>query len=254
MSCMAHALLYQAERERREAANGTQRSPGVQEKPLPWKKLIFSLAFFHAVIQERRKFGPIGWNIRYDFNQSDFECSMSTVRMFLLDNEAVPWDAMEFVVGQINYGGRVTDDNDRRCLMAILRQYILPGVLDPAYTFTPSGRYFSPAGAETPLEAVREYVRELPAADAPEVFGMHPNASIQSQLQETSSLVQTIVSIQPRVAGGGSGESPEEFIFSLADRLLEQIPEVRLVRGAPSGVRRSATALRHGGAGWWGPL
>lgn len=203
--------------------------PPVQDRPLPWKKLVFSLAFFHAVIQERRKFGPIGWNIRYDFNQSDFECSTSTVRMFLLELEgdaAIPWDAMEFVVGQINYGGRVTDDNDRRCLMAILRQYVLPGVLDPAYTFTPSGRYFSPAAAETPLAAVQEYVRGLPAADAPEVFGMHANASIQSQLQETASLVQTVVAIQPRVAGAAGAESPEEFICSLADRLLEQIPEV----------------------------
>jgi len=50
-------------------------------KPYQFKKLLFSLAFFHAVILERRKFGPLGWNIPYEWMNSDFETSKLHLRV-----------------------------------------------------------------------------------------------------------------------------------------------------------------------------
>lgn len=42
-------------------------------KPGEYKKIIFAYALFHAIIQDRRKFGPIGWNIPYAFTFEDFD-------------------------------------------------------------------------------------------------------------------------------------------------------------------------------------
>lgn len=86
-------------------------------------KLTFTLSFYHAIIQERRKFGPIGWNTRYEFNDSDLDTTLTVLKALLESHSDVPWDALRFVTGFINYGGRVTDDWDRRCLISILSKF-----------------------------------------------------------------------------------------------------------------------------------
>ena len=46
------------------------------KKPEKYKKLLFSLCFFHSVLLERKKFLQLGWNVSYSFNDSDFEVGL----------------------------------------------------------------------------------------------------------------------------------------------------------------------------------
>ena len=97
---------------------------------------------------------------------------------------------------QINYGGRVTDDNDRRLLMSLLGRCYSPEALVEGHTWTPaSGTYRVPHhgphptpqsshGGHAPyVDAYLAHLRAFPQRDEPEVFGLHANANITFNLQ-----------------------------------------------------------------------
>lgn len=114
-----------------------------------FKSLLFSLCLFHGVSIERRKFGPLGFNIPYEFTDGDLRICMSQVKMFLMEYSDIPYKVLIYTAGQINYGGRVTDDWDRRCVMNILEDFYNPTAIDPKHFFDGSKVYHQlPSSAE----------------------------------------------------------------------------------------------------------
>ena len=88
--------------------------------------------------------------------------------MFINDYDEPPLEALTYLTGECNYGGRVTDDLDRRLIISILNIFYSPDVIDDDnYRFSASGEYFAP-----PKGSYQDYVlyiRSLPLIPHPEV-------------------------------------------------------------------------------------
>ncbi|CAJ0959437.1 unnamed protein product, partial [Ranitomeya imitator] len=172
-----------------------------------FKALLLSLCLFHGSILERRKFGPLGFNIPYEFTDGDLRICISQLRMFLEEYTDVPYKVLRYTAGEINYGGRVTDDWDRRCLLNILQDFYQPPVLEDGHKFSESGVYgqISPA---YDLNGYLQYIRSLPLNDMTELFGLHENANITFAQNESFSLLGSLM------------------VEEIAEGILKKIPQL----------------------------
>eukprot|EP00826_Nyctotherus_ovalis_P040893 TRINITY_DN4065_c0_g1_i1.p1 TRINITY_DN4065_c0_g1~~TRINITY_DN4065_c0_g1_i1.p1 ORF type:complete len:1111 (+),score=398.51 TRINITY_DN4065_c0_g1_i1:32-3364(+) len=194
------------------------------KKDFEFKKLIFGLIFFNAVIQERRKYGPLGWNIPYEFTESDLRISVRQLEMFIDQYPAkVPFEALRYLTGECNFGGRVTDDKDRRLILTLLDDYYTEAIFDKDYKFSPSGIYYSPEPSSE-LRDYEAYVDTFPLNPAPEVYGFHDNADITKDIGETN-LLLTSVMLTQSAASGGMEKTFEETMNEIAASILSDFPQ-----------------------------
>ncbi len=80
--------------------------------------MVDRLAFMHTIVQERRKFGPLGFNILYEFSQADLAACVQFIQNHIMDVDAkkrpIDWPTVNYMVCEVQYGGKITDDYDRR--------------------------------------------------------------------------------------------------------------------------------------------
>ncbi|XP_073321620.1 dynein axonemal heavy chain 2 [Pagrus major] len=206
-------------------------------RPTFYRKLLFSLCFFHSILLERKKFLQLGWNIVYGFNDSDFEVSESLLRLYLDEYKEIPWDALKYLIAEVNYGGHVTDEWDRRLLTTYINDYFCDAAINqPSFKLSTLSSYYIPR--DGPQSSYKEYIRMLPSTEHPEVFGQHSNADIASQMAETKMLFDTLLSLQPQVTSTTAlGARPNR-----EDKVLEMLSDIR--NEIPSLINHDGTRLQ----------
>lgn len=197
-----------------------------------FRSLVYVLAFFHGVVQERRKYGKLGWNVPYDFNETDFRISMQLVSTYLTKafdhgDENIPWSTLRYLIGEAMYGGRVSDSFDRRVLTTYLDEYMGDFLFDEFQPFffyaSESVTYGIPETG--PKENYTRAIDSLPMVQSPEVFGLHSNADISYYTDAAKRIYEGLGALMPRLSGGGEGRSSEAVLSNIACDLLNKTPE-----------------------------
>ena len=196
-----------------------------------WRTLLFALCFTHSVVQERRKFGPLGWCVPYEFNDGDLNATISFLEKHL-EQSALSWSTLQYMVGEVQYGGRITDDLDRRLFVAYTEAWLSPVTLTPNFSFNPEnplskmpGNFMYKISDYLEIDDYQLYIQKFPDADPPEVLGLHPNADLTFRFKEVNQLLDTILETQPKQSGGASGgKTREEIVLAKCDELMGIIP------------------------------
>ncbi|KAL7701682.1 dynein heavy chain [Lotmaria passim] len=199
-----------------------------------WRPMLFTQCFLHSVVVERRKFGPIGFSVPYEFNQGDWTASVQ----FLINHmttigeqlrNPVNRDTVCYMVADIQYGGRITDNNDRALFKAITEFLYDNHITNPDKCKDGKEMTEFYPGYGIPLfddiNKHREFIRETyPDVDTPEVFQMHPNQDITYRTRQAQEVLATILDVQPRGASTTGGVTREDKVLAMADSYLKLLP------------------------------
>ncbi|KAK8843995.1 hypothetical protein IAR55_006788 [Kwoniella newhampshirensis] len=146
--------------------------------PAEKSRLFFLLAWFHAVVQERLRYLPLGWSKGYEFNDSDFDAALNTIDSWLttlakgkanVDPAQIPWAALCTLIKQAVYGGRVDSDYDQRVVDAFVDKIFTARAYDPDFRLVEGnvegGELTVPEG--TKMEQFIAWAQGLPEREPP---------------------------------------------------------------------------------------
>ncbi len=117
--------------------------------------------------------------------------------------------------------GRVTDDFDKRLLNTFTAKWFCEQMFGTQFFF--SDKYYQ-MPKYTKMDELLSFIHTLPSTDKPEAFGLHSNANITYQTNTAKTVLDTILSIQPKESSGGTGETRESVVYKIAQDMLDKLP------------------------------
>merc|ERR1712072_990837 len=206
----------------------------IDEADSKTKSILFGLCQFHAVLIERKQYGPMGFNMMYPFSVGDLRDS-SVVLANYMENSGggkIPWADLKYIFGEIMYGGHIVNDFDRRMALAYLDWYMDDPLLDETELFPfaedEKGVSFK-SPSPTSYDKYVEHIETEFKRDTPIALGLHPNAEIGFRTDQSNELFNILRELQPKTddGEGSDSQSPQHIAENVLNEILEKYAEVK---------------------------
>lgn len=95
------------------------------------KNMYFALSYLHSVLDGRKMYGPLGWNIYSGFDASDFQISEAQVLTYLgesVKDKDTQVAMLKYLFANVNFSGKISREEDLRKLNAVIEDLITPEV------------------------------------------------------------------------------------------------------------------------------
>jgi len=198
----------------------------VEELDSKTRSILFGLCHFHAIMMERKMYGPLGYNMMYPFSLGDLRDSAVCLTNYMESNAGgkIPWEDLKYLFGEIMYGGHIVNDFDRLMCKTYLDFYMKDGLLEETemYPYVEDEKASFKSPVPTTYDRYVEHINTEITSDTPVAFGLHPNAEIDFRTQQSDTMFSILMELQPRDGGGGGeGSSPQQ----IAEGMLQSIME-----------------------------
>jgi dynein heavy chain len=183
----------------------------------------------HSVVYERRKFGPLGFCVPYEFNITDLEASLLFLDRHIYNAEAVnqqpSWETIRYMVCMIQYGGRITDQVDFDLFQSYGAEWLDEKIMQSNFVFNSQSEFPYKIPDGTDVNKYREYIDDhVPSIDLPPIFSLHPNADLTFRRRESTEMLGTIMMTQPKEGASTGGKGRNEIVKEKAQELQGKMP------------------------------
>ena len=192
-------------------------------KPVERCRVCFLLLWLHAVVEERLRYVPVGWTKPYEFNESDLKCSLEAIDRWVsaaarglphMDPERLNWKALQSLLSQSFYGGRVDNAFDDLLLRTLIERLFVPASFNSAFPLVETCHL---DGSHEVLLTIPEgtckadferWVDALPVYNSPVWLGLPATAEKRYLSQQGTSILRAALLLQD--AAGQEARHTEE--------------------------------------------